>query len=195
MGSIGLPNRLTLLRFLLAAGFLGSLFRYDSAAWVLVALGLFACAAFTDLLDGVLARRYGMESDFGRFMDPLADKVLTLIAFVFFVRIPEIAWPAWLVCLLIIRELSVNSLRTLAVNRGVVLEAATSGKYKTAVQMGGIGLVLLTLAFLHMDWIGTMWFEGVSWALMYLILGITVYSGVEYYYYNWPILRRSTRVD
>lgn len=191
MSSMGLPNRLTLIRFGLAAGFAVSLVRHDHAVWVLVALTFFSLAAATDLLDGMLARRYGLESDFGRFMDPLADKVLCLLAFVFFVKIPEVAWPAWLVGLLVVRELAVNSLRSLAINRGVVLEAASSGKYKTAVQMGAIGLVLLTLASLHWNYISEMWFQGVSWALMYLVLGITLYSGAEYYYYNWPLLRRS----
>ena len=149
---------------------------------------LFLAAAVTDVYDGILARRYEQETDFGRFMDPLADKMTTLVAFVYFVEIPEISWPAWLVVLLLGRELAVNSLRTLGASREEVLSAATSGKYKTAVQMAGIGLVLLGLIFFRLEVVGREWLNGVSWTTMFLVLVLTIYSGFEYYYQNWPML-------
>lgn len=190
---INLPNRLTLLRFGLGVTFLTCLVNSQYTQWLLTALCVFVAAGFTDLYDGLLARRYGMETDFGRFMDPLADKIITMTAFVYFVQIPELAWPAWLVVTLLARELAVSGLRTLAARRERVLAAATSGKYKTAVQMTGIGVVLLGLIFFRSGFVAREWLNGVSWTTMFLILILTIYSGVEYYYQNWPIVRRSSR--
>lgn len=160
--------------------------------WLVTALCVFVAAGLTDLYDGLLARRYGQETDFGRFMDPLADKVITMTAFVYFVQIPELAWPAWLVVTLVARELAVSGLRTLAARRERVLDAATSGKYKTAVQMAGISVVLLGLIFFRAGIVAREWLNGVSWTTMFLILVLTIYSGVEYYYQNWPIVWRSS---
>lgn len=187
-----MPNYLTLIRFVLAVSFLGCLVNYTSTNWLAVGLILFFLAALSDLYDGILARRYDMETDFGKFMDPLADKIVTMVAFVYFIEIPELSWPSWLVICLLARELAVNSLRTLAASRGKVLAAATSGKYKTALQMCGIGLVLLAIILYRYHLFGREWLSGVSWMTMYLILLMTVYSGVEYFYNNWPILRRSS---
>ncbi len=190
---INLPNRLTLLRFGLGVTFLTCLVNSQYTQWLLTALCVFVAAGFTDLYDGLLARRYGMETDFGRFMDPLADKIITMTAFVYFVQIPELGWPAWLVVTLLARELAVSGLRTLAARRERVLAAATSGKYKTAVQMTGIVVVLLGLIFYRSGFVAREWLNGVSWTTMFLILILTIYSGVEYYYQNWPIVRRSSR--
>lgn len=160
--------------------------------WLFIGLCLFVAAGVTDLYDGLLARRYGQETDFGRFMDPLADKVLTMTAFVFFVALPELGWPPWLVVILLAREFAVSSLRTLAARRERVLDATTSGKYKTAVQMAGIALILLGLIFFRSGLVAREWLNGVSWTAMFLILVLTLYSGVQYYYQNWPIVWRSS---
>jgi len=152
-------------------------------------------AGITDLYDGMVARWYDIETDFGRFMDPLADKVTTFVAFLFFIEIPDLSWPAWLVVCLIARELAVNSLRTLAANREVVLSASWTGKYKTAVQMMGIFLVLLGLILFRVGLVRRAWLDGVNWTSMFLILAITIYSGVEYFYMNWPIIERSSYED
>ena len=183
------PNRLTLLRFGLAVTFLVSLLNYDRIEWLVVALFLFVAAGITDLYDGILARRYDQETDFGRLMDPLADKLMTLVAFVYFMEIPELSWPAWLVIIVLGRELAVNSLRTLAAVRKQVLAAATSGKYKTTVQMAGIFLVLLGLIFFRLQLVEYLWLNGVSWTAMLLTLIVTIYSGVEYFYRNMEIFR------
>jgi CDP-diacylglycerol--glycerol-3-phosphate 3-phosphatidyltransferase len=185
---INLPNRLTLHRFTIGVAFMVSLLNYDRLNWLIVALCLFVAAAITDLYDGILARRIDEETDFGRFMDPLADKLITMIAFVYFIEIPELQWPAWLVICLIARELAVNSLRTLGANREKVLSSTTSGKYKTAFQMAGVALVLLGLIFYRADIVAYEWLSGVSWTSMFLILLMTIYSGFEYYWRNWPML-------
>lgn len=185
---INLPNRLTIHRFGLAVGFMTALMNYDRLNWLITALFLFVAAGVTDIYDGILARRYKEETDFGKFMDPLADKLTTMVGFVYFIEIPEISWPAWLVIILIGRELAVNSLRTLGATKDEVLSAAWSGKYKTAAQMMGIGLILLGLIFYRMDLVGMQWLSGVSWTTMFLILFLTIYSGLEYYYQNWPML-------
>ncbi len=181
------PNRLTILRFFIAATFLIVMLHYDRVEWLLVGLLLFLAASLTDLYDGILARRYDQETDFGRLMDPLADKMITLIAFVYFVEISELSWPAWLVIILLARELAVNTLRTLAAVRERVMAAAMTGKYKTAVQLTGIFLVLLGLIFYRLDYVSEAWLNGVSWTTMFLVLILTVYSGIEYYYRNWGL--------
>lgn len=185
---INMPNRLTLHRFTLAVAFMACLLNYDRMNWLVAALFLFVAAAITDLYDGLLARRNDQETDFGRFMDPLADKLLTLVAFVYFIEIPELQWPAWLVVCLIGRELAVNSLRTLGANREKVLSSTTSGKYKTAFQMSGIALVLIGLVFFRLGIVAHNWLAGVSWTTMFLVLVMTIYSGFEYYWRNWPLL-------
>lgn len=185
---INLPNRLTLHRFTLSVAFLACLLNYDRVNWLISGLLLFVAAVFTDLYDGILARRHDEETDFGRFMDPLADKLITMIAFIYFVEIPELSWPAWLVIGLIGRELAVNSLRTLGANREKVLSSSTSGKYKAAFQMCGIALVLLGLIFYRLNLVSLSWLSGVSWTTMFLILFMTIYSGLEYYWRNWPLL-------
>mgnify|MGYP006423886687 CR=1 FL=1 len=195
MKAMGLPNRLTVFRFGLALGLGACLVNYNYTHWLMTGLCLFVAAAITDLYDGMVARWYDIETDFGKFMDPLADKVTTLVAFIFFVEIPELAWPAWLVIFLIARELAVNSLRTLAANRDVVLSASWTGKYKTAVQMMGIFLVLLGLILFRLGIVGIQWLNGVNWTTMSLILAITIYSGSEYFYMNWPLLKRSSYSD
>ncbi len=192
---MNLPNRLTVLRFLIAAAFLCALLNYQVVEWLFVGLLLFVGAGLTDLYDGIIARRYDLETDFGRLMDPLADKVITIVAFVYFIRIPELAWPAWLVVILIVRELSVNTLRTLAAVREKVLAAASSGKYKTAVQIAGIFLILLGLIFYRLNLVTIYWLNGVSWTVMFLILILTVYSGFEYYYNNWEIFSQCMDSD
>ncbi len=182
-----IPNRLTILRFFIALCFLSVLFNYNRIEWLIIGALLFVAAGVTDLYDGILARRWDQETDFGRLMDPLADKMITLIAFIYFIEIPELQWPAWLVILLIARELAVNTLRTLAAIEEQVLAATTSGKYKTTVQLAGIFLVLLGLIFYRFGLVSYAWLEGVSWTTMFLILILTLYSGGEYYYQNWEI--------
>ncbi len=136
---MNLPNKLTLSRIALTFVFLaflfskGLLFRY-------LALLTFIIASLTDFYDGRIARRDNLVTDFGRLMDPIADKILVLAAFLAFVELHII--PAWMVVLIIIREFVITGVRMLAASKGVVLSADKSGKHKTASQMVAILSIL-----------------------------------------------------
>ena len=101
-----------------------------------IALVLFCVASFTDFLDGYVARKYNQVTDFGKFVDPLADKLLVASALILFVE--QKAMAGWMVCIILARELIITSLRVVAANKGVVMAATWTGKVKTCVQIGGI---------------------------------------------------------
>ncbi len=170
-----LPNKLTILRIVMIPLFV---FLYESSfsmnyLWAFV---VFALASLTDLLDGKIARKYNLISDFGKLMDPLADKVLVTAAMVCFVADPRALTPSWVVITILAREFLVTSLRLLAAAKGVVLAADKWGKYKTATTMVWICYTLLLCEFggvLILDNIG-------HYILMYLSLFFTVYSGFNY---------------
>ncbi len=170
-----LPNKLTILRILMIPLFV-LFFEMSSYLWAFV---MFALASFTDLLDGKIARKYNLVSDFGKLMDPLADKVLVTAALVCFVADPAALTPSWVVIAILAREFLVTSLRLLAASKGVVLAADKWGKYKTATTMVWICWNLLIMEFTVM----TAWADFIGWIhyiLMYLSLFLTVYSGLNY---------------
>ena len=174
-----LPNKLTILRILMIPLFV-LFFELSSMNmnyfWAFV---MFAVASFTDLLDGKIARKYNLVSDFGKLMDPLADKVLVTAALVCFVADPAALTPSWVVIVILAREFLVTSLRLLAAAKGVVLAADKWGKYKTATTMIWICWNLLIMEFTFV--LG--WADFISWIhpiLMYLSLFFTVYSGMNY---------------
>ena len=140
-----------------------------------LALGVFMLASLTDYIDGQIARRCNQVSDFGKFLDPLADKLLTIAAMVMFCE-----WgmfPAWALMIVLTREFAVTGLRLVAVGKGTVIAAGSSGKFKTASTM--IGLCVM------------MAFPGVAllrWVIIGIIVLTTVYSGVEYFVQNWGCL-------
>lgn len=147
----------------------------QAGPWMFAALGVFILASITDYIDGHIARKYNQVSDFGKFLDPLADKLLTIAAMVMFCQ-----WnmfPAWALMIVLTREFAVTGLRLVAVGKGVVIAAGWSGKVKTASTM--IGLCVM------------MAFPGIS-ALNLLVVTVivatTVYSGVEYFIKNWNCL-------
>ena len=105
----------------------------------LIALILFCVASFTDFLDGYVARKYNQVTDFGKFVDPLADKLLVASALILFVE--QKAMAGWMVCVILARELIITSLRVVAANKGVVMAATWTGKVKTCVQIGGIIII------------------------------------------------------
>ena len=107
----------------------------------LIALILFCVASFTDFLDGYVARKYNQVTDFGKFVDPLADKLLVSSALILFVE--QKAMAGWMVCVILARELIITSLRVVAANKGVVMAATWTGKVKTCVQIGGIIIIYL----------------------------------------------------
>ncbi len=139
-----------------------------------VALGIFVVASATDFVDGYLARSRGLVTDFGKFMDPLADKLLVMAALVWFVALGR--FPAWALLVVITREFAVTALRLVAVEGGKVIAAGWSGKVKTASTMVGICLLFLVSHPVT---------DGLVTAVIVLT---TVYSGVEYFVQNREVI-------
>lgn len=137
-----LPNQLTFLRIVLTFIFMIFLFLGGIGSRI-TALILFSLASLTDLYDGRLARKYNIVSDFGKLMDPIADKILVLGAFLAFVEMRLI--PAWMVIVIVIRESFITGFRLIALRQGKVLAAEEAGKYKTVSQMVTIFLILIFL--------------------------------------------------
>jgi CDP-diacylglycerol--glycerol-3-phosphate 3-phosphatidyltransferase len=134
------PNKLTLLRIILSPVFM-FFFMMDDVYARVVSLAIFAFAALTDLWDGYLARKYGIITGFGKFMDPLADKILTSTAFISFAALGYVQ--AWMIMLIIIREFFITGLRSLAAYRGLVISPTPTAKFKTVLQMVTIVAILL----------------------------------------------------
>ena len=139
------------------------------------ALGVFIFASTTDFVDGYIARHYNQVSDFGKFLDPLADKLLTLAAMAMFCEWGT--FPAWALMLVLTREFAVSGLRMVAGPKGKVIAAGKSGKFKTASTMIGL---CFWMAFPQVAIIGTI--------VMWVIVITTIYSGVEYFIQNWNCL-------
>lgn len=143
--------------------------------WMYLGLAVFILASITDYVDGYIARKYAQVSDFGKFLDPLADKLLVIAAMAMFCEWGTV--PAWALMIVLTREFAVTGLRLVAVGKGTVIAAGWSGKVKTASTM--IGLCVM-MAFPTVGWL-CMVVTGV-------IVVTTVYSGVEYFIQNWKCL-------
>ena len=170
---MNLPNKLTLLRIILIPAFMVVLYwGFPGANYV--ALGIFILASLTDMLDGKIARKYNLVTDFGKFADPLADKMLVTAAMLWFVEIGRM--PAWALLLVIVREFAVSGLRMIASDKGRVIAAGWSGKVKTASTM-----VCIVLMFLPIHG----WLNAVCVAVIALT---TLYSGVEYFMKNKDVI-------
>ncbi len=139
------------------------------------ALALFIVLSLTDYVDGYIARKYDQVTDFGKFLDPLADKLLVIACMTMFCEWGKL--PAWALMLVLTREFAVTGLRLVAVGKGSVIAAGWSGKVKTASTM--IGLCVWT-AFPNVEWLG--------WLVTAVIVVTTIYSGVEYFVQNWKCL-------
>ena len=156
-----------------------------SVSWVL-AMIIFTIASITDFLDGYLARKYHLITNFGKFADPLADKLLVMTAFITLVGAGVI--PMWIVAVIVCRELAVTGLRLLLVNDGEVLAAAWPGKVKTATQM-------LAIIFLLIDDFPVKGLPfSIGTILLYVCLVATVYSGVDYFIKNKHVFADSFSV-
>ena len=166
-------NKLTILRVVMIPAFLLVLYLDVPCAnyW---ALAIFAAASITDTLDGYIARHYNQITDFGKFMDPLADKCLVTAAMLWFVEVGQM--PAWALLIVIVREFAVSGLRMVAADKGRVIAAGWSGKVKTAATMVCVLLMLLPLP------------EIVNQICTAVIVLTTIYSGVEYFMKNADIL-------
>jgi len=186
-----LPNILTVSRIVLAAGFIYSLSRMNAMATML-AIVLFTLASLTDFYDGYFAKKYNMVTDFGKIMDPIADKVLILIAFYFFMDLQLVA--AWMFYVILVREVAVTGSRLWAITKGKVLAAEQAGKVKTVSQIVAISAILLFILFQQME-ISAYWPDAVftGWALaIYVLMLVTVcltaISGISYFWMNKDIV-------
>lgn len=169
-------NKLTIIRMIMIPVFvLVMMFPFSGSGWV--ALAIFAAASITDFVDGYIARKYNQVTNFGKFMDPLADKLLVTSAVLLFVESGQC--PAWCALVIIAREFAVTALRLIAVNNGIVIAAAWSGKIKTASSIVCICLMLT-------PWHGALLAGSFSLdALCVLVMTVlTVWSGTEYFVRN-----------
>lgn len=177
---MNLPNKLTLFRIFLIPFFvfflLTDLVPYSNY----IALAVFAIASLTDLLDGKIARKYNLVTNFGKFMDPIADKLLVAAALIGFVA--NGAMPCWIVIILIAREFIISGFRLVASDAGIVLAAGWSGKFKTATQMVMCCFLIVQL--------GDKFFaiKVVENVLMYASLILSVYSMMEYLIKNRKVI-------
>ena len=221
-------NKITLTRICMIPFFLyfasQPMLVFDQEAWqnsfqietffptaTVVALVLFCVASFTDFLDGYVARKYNQVTDFGKFVDPLADKLLVTSALVLFAEQGALA--GWMVCVIIARELIITSLRVVAANKGRVLAATWTGKVKTCVQIGGIIVIYLYYIFIGavgsgafdsmtvssdgsfsatntvMFLTGTDGYPTFVYFVGWMITLVTIYSGFDYLRKNWDIIK------
>ena len=175
---MNLPNKITLLRVVLIPAFLVVYLANPIGGipneWL--ALVLFVIAAVTDAVDGYLARRLGLVTNFGKLMDPLADKMLVCAAFIAFTAAGML--PAWATIILISREFYISGLRQLALEQKIVVAASGSAKIKTAMQITLIIYILLPYPF------SELYFAPVALALIIVTTIISVYSAAEYTYKN-----------
>ena len=174
-----IPNKITLLRIALIPVFL--VLAYLELRWA--ALFVFIAASLTDLLDGYLARRYHQITNIGKFMDPLADKMLVLAAMCFFVEKGQM--PGWALAVVLLREFAVSGLRMIAVEKNRVIAAAWSGKVKTAATMVCLCLMLLFPA----PGLGDSAPDFIAHISTAVIVLSTVWSGVEYFIKNRDVFK------
>ena len=188
---MNLPNKLTLTRIILVPVFMVfvSLTQIGTEdfnpTWYLVAGIVFAAASFTDFLDGHLARKWNMVTDFGKFADPLADKLLTTVAFIYMMR-DGVCSPVVL-CIILAREFAVSGLRMVAAGAkdGKVIAANMWGKVKTVLQMLSIIFYFFGMAIAaNVSWDATVMVVGVSVVLCWLVAAVTAISGIKYLWDN-----------
>ena len=166
---MNLPNKLTLLRIIMILPFLLVLY-LDVPGAAYIALAIFILASLTDMLDGKIARKYNLITDFGKFADPLADKMLVTAAMIWFVENGQM--PGWALLIVILREFAVSGLRMVASDKGRVIAAGWSGKVKTASTM-----VCIVIMFLPIP-------AALNWACIAVFVATTIWSGVEYFIKN-----------
>ncbi len=191
---MNLANRLTMSRILLTFVFMFFLFCHGLWFKVL-SLVVFTLAALSDLFDGMIAQRRNMVTDFGRLMDPIADKILVLAAFAAFVQLQLI--DAWMFVIIVSREILITSLRLFALNKGKVLSAARAGKHKTVLQMTVIFAILGFIVFKEIVLQYYTWNPGWEkvfrqgiFFLMLTTVGLTLYSGLSYLWENRKVITR-----
>lgn len=177
---MNLPNKLTMLRIFLVPIFVFLLLNpLFGAANKWIVLGIFCVACFTDFLDGKIARKYNLITDFGKFMDPLADKLLVCSALICLIDLKLL--PSWFVVIVIARELVVSGLRLVAVDNGIVIAASWWGKFKTAFQMTLIILLLINLEELAV----------ITAVIFWITLALTLVSMIDYLWKNRSVINQT----
>lgn len=181
---MNLPNILTISRIVMAV-VLVFLLEKGSSTGNILAVIVFTAASLTDFYDGHLAKTKGLVSDFGKIMDPIADKILILSVFGVLAHIGMIAW--WMFIVIAVREVAVTVSRLVIMRQGKVLAAERAGKIKTVVQIIAVSFILLYLVAQDAEYC-SFWFYnvqriwgGVNYALMILAVILTVYSGIDYF--------------
>ena len=175
---MNLPNKLTILRVIMIPFFVVALL-YDGGAnqnMRYVAAALFIIASLTDMLDGKIARKYNLVTNFGKFMDPLADKLLVCSALICMIELREL--PAWMVIIIISREFIISGFRLVASDNGVVIAASYWGKFKTTFQMIGVVLLIFNIPAL----------STLTTIIVWIALALTVISLVDFIVKNAGVL-------
>lgn len=174
---MNLPNKLTMFRVVLIPFFVLFMLASITSVDKWIALGIFIVASLTDLLDGKIARKYNLVTNFGKFMDPLADKLLVCSALICLVALSKI--PAWIVIVIIAREFIISGFRLIASDNGVVIAASYWGKFKTTFQMIMICLMIADIQAIQI----------VTDVVMWIALILTVVSLVDYLVKNKDVMK------
>lgn len=175
---MNLPNKLTILRMIMIVPFVVVMLA-DVPAGKWIALALFIVASLTDFVDGYLARKYNLVTNFGKFMDPLADKLLVCSALICLLELGQI--PAWMVIVIIAREFIISGFRLVASDNGVVIAASYWGKFKTVSQMAAVVLLILNIPELAV----------IANVILWVAIALTVISLVDYIIKNKDVLKTS----
>jgi CDP-diacylglycerol--glycerol-3-phosphate 3-phosphatidyltransferase len=167
-----LPNTITLIRISVVP-FLFILLTEPGEFWSLILAILFAVASITDMLDGYLARKYNMITTMGKFLDPLADKIIVNAAMILMIPIGRI--PAWIVAITIIRDLIVDGIRSISSSEGLYVQASPLGKQKTIAQLFAVTALMIHYPFFGIN------SHLVGMTILYIALLLTLYSGADYF--------------
>lgn len=191
---MNLPNKLTILRTVLIPFFLVALLCDESYGGFVpagnwIALAIFAIASITDMLDGMIARKYNLVTNFGKFMDPLADKLLVCSAMIAFIELSRI--PCWVVIVIIAREFIISGFRLVASDNGIVIAAGIWGKIKTAEQMVMLCILIADFGSVFPNAAdGIHLFENI---LIYVALALTIISLIDYLIHNKGVLAENNK--
>lgn len=176
-----LPNLLTLFRIFVTPLFFILFFYFPTRVFSLLASLLFALASLTDFLDGYIARRWNLETSLGKFLDPLADKLLVAVALIMLIPLDRV--PSWIVAVIIGREILVTGLRVVAVSEGMVISASRLGKYKTVLQI--LSVICLLIHYEYHLTVKSSYllinFHEVGMGLLWIAMFVTLWSGVDYF--------------
>jgi CDP-diacylglycerol--glycerol-3-phosphate 3-phosphatidyltransferase len=195
---MNLPNRLTVIRLLLVPVFVAML-SFESVPTYVIGFLVFAAASYTDYLDGRIAREQNLITNFGKLMDPVADKILMASGFVMLMKVPSLSVPAWTIVAILAREFLVTGARSMAASgsEGKVIAANVWGKYKTVIQMVYVHafLVFAIVALALKEWaprysgpFGSV-LHWASWGGIIFVAAFTLYTGVQFAQANWQIFR------